>query len=322
MHGSGQRKKIPRILGTVLFLLTVLMNGSGLAQTIRINADQQYDYAESLFEQGEYIQAVTEYERFLHFFPDDPRKREAAYRIGMAYFNSRAFSEAIDAFRRVIDTYDGSPLSLQNEVTEAFFQISKAYLALNQPGQAVANLQNLITLAENREVQDAAFHRIGWIYLEAGEWDRARFYLAQISPENRETYRLEKIADTLERVDEIPTRNPALAGTLSAVVPGSGYVYTGRYRDALISFLLNGGMILAAYTAFADDNPALGAVISFFEIGFYTGNIYGSIGSAHKYNRDRVTEFVRNLQQEAGVRFSAGPSPDGEGVAFLFRYSF
>ena len=38
-------------------------------------------------------------------------------------------------------------------------------------------------------------------------------------------------------------------------------------------------------------NTPLAAVISFVEFGFYAGNIYGAVSSAHKYNRDRIADI-------------------------------
>ena len=44
-------------------------------------------------------------------------------------------------------------------------------------------------------------------------------------------------------------------------------------------------MIIAAWEAFDNDNEALGSLLTLFEIGFYTGNIYSAVNAAHKYNK-------------------------------------
>ena len=66
---------------------------------------------------------------------------------------------------------------------------------------------------------------------------------------------------------------------------GAGHLYCERKRDAFISFLLNGAMIYAAYGAFDHDLDVLGGIITFFELGFCSENIYSAVSSAHKYNR-------------------------------------
>jgi TM2 domain-containing membrane protein YozV len=93
-------------------------------------------------------------------------------------------------------------------------------------------------------------------------------------------------------------KDPTVAGVL-AIVPGAGHLYCERPRDALISFLLNGALIYAAYEAFDEDLEVLGAVIAFFELSFYAGNIYSAVSSAHKYNRDEKNRFLNSLKKEA-----------------------
>ena len=42
--------------------------------------------------------------------------------------------------------------------------------------------------------------------------------------------------------------------------------------------------------------------LSFFEAGWYAGNVYGAINGAHKYNRHATEIFLRNLD----TRFHVG----------------
>ena len=88
-----------------------------------------------------------------------------------------------------------------------------------------------------------------------------------------------------------------MAGFLS-ILPGGGYFYCERYQDALVAFLLNGALILASWEAFDQGNPALGGVIAAVEFGFYAGNIYGGIASAHKYQRPKTHEVLLNTLKE------------------------
>ena len=50
--------------------------------------------------------------------------------------------------------------------------------------------------------------------------------------------------------------------------------------------------IVAAWQAYDDGNEALAGVIGFVGTGFYSGNIYGSITSAHKYNKKKVADIL------------------------------
>jgi hypothetical protein len=94
-------------------------------------------------------------------------------------------------------------------------------------------------------------------------------------------------------------------------VPGGGQLYCARYQDALTAFLINAGLIWAAWEAFDNELYALGGVIGFVEFGFYAGNIYSASASAHKYNRDRSADFRDYLNQRRQTPLSLAPAPGG-----------
>ena len=106
------------------------------------------------------------------------------------------------------------------------------------------------------------------------------------------------------------------------VIPGAGHHYCERYRDALIAFLLNGAMIYAAYEAFDHDNEGLGGLITFFEIGLYSGNIYSAVNSAHKYNRKQKRDFFQYLKEHSMLEASATRLHQGQALALSYKITF
>jgi hypothetical protein len=142
---------------------------------------------------------------------------------------------------------------------------------------------------------------------------------SKISIKNKNKYRLKRLTEELNNKKFISQKNPRLAGILS-VIPGAGYAYCERYQDALIAFLLNGGLIYAAYESFEDHNHALGGVIAFVEFGFYTGNIYGAVTSAHKYNRKQTSRFIEQLKNNAKINVSA--DVENKGVCLALEFVF
>jgi hypothetical protein len=81
-----------------------------------------------------------------------------------------------------------------------------------------------------------------------------------------------------------PRKRPRLGGWLG-VVPGLGYAYAGEYANALRSLLLNSLFIYAMVDTADREQWGAFAAITFFEITWYTGSIYGGIDAAHRYNR-------------------------------------
>ncbi len=91
---------------------------------------------------------------------------------------------------------------------------------------------------------------------------------------------------------EVPVKSPSTAMIMSAVVPGSGQLWCGRFSDAFISLA---GVCAAAVSGMllwnrGEHSFSFGA---FFAAGLiYCGNIYSAGNSADFYNR-RVREKFR-----------------------------
>ena len=79
-------------------------------------------------------------------------------------------------------------------------------------------------------------------------------------------------------------------------------------------------MIWAAYESFSNELYALGSVITFVEIGFYSGNIYGSVASAHKYNRKNERQWIEQLRKRLKVSLASRPA--NRGVELSLRYTY
>lgn len=300
------------------FILTAtlcLPYSSGAAgPVLEIDADKQFNYAEHSFENGEFFRAIDEYSRFIYFFPKDERVILAFFRRAMAFYSSRRYIEARHSFAEVIDQFGGSEFAIKS-----YFMISECHLRLNQMGPAATTLHNLITLSDNNDVKDEAYYRLGWIYVETAAWDKSRMYFAQISSRNREKFKIHRLSAELDKTKAIARKDPGLAGILS-IVPGGGYVYCERYQDALIAFLINGGLIWAAYESFDNDNIPLGVLLSLVGAGFYAGNIYGAVASAHKHNRKKTEYFIEKLKKNTRINLSAGLRTKTIQLSFQFTF--
>ena len=279
-----------------------------------LSPDKQFNYAQDLFSVKDYSTAVNEYKRFIYFFPKDNRAELAMFQVGMSYFLDRHFNEAVDSFKKLTDQYFETEYSIKS-----YFMMSEAYANLKAFNLALISLNNLIMITQDEDIKDEAYYRIGWIYIETASWDNARQHFEKISPKNRQKFRLERLADELDKETLIPQKDPNLAGFLS-IIPGGGYLYCERYQDALIAFLLNGGLIYAAYESFDEGHGALGGLLTFVGFGFYAGNIYGAVTSAHKFNRKETGRFIYQLKKNTRVNLSA--DLENKSVYLSLRFSF
>ena len=285
-------------IGLVFLFFHFLVGSAHAVNQVVLDADSQFAYAELCYAHGDYETAIAEYKRFMHFFPEDTRVEKAMFAAAMSDYHRKRFQEAIAAFTECENRFPDTPLSIR-----AAFMISKCYLELMDTGNAIVTLNNLLAQADDDNVRDEAFHAMGWIYTERGEFEKARSFFKKISLKNQSVYETEILSKELEKNVSIPQKSPRVAGFLS-ILPGGGYFYCERYQDALVAFLLNGALIAASWEAFDQGNPALGGVIAAVEFGFYAGNIYGGIASAHKYNTLKTHNFIETLKEKSQIGIS------------------
>jgi len=286
------------------------------AQEIVIDPERQFQFAEHYFQNGEYYRAIGEYERFIYFFPLSDKVELARYKIGLSFFNGEQYAEAIKAFDELIEDYKNTEYALKS-----YLKISRAYVLLKRYDAALTAIKNLIIIAPNQEIKDEAYYQGGWVYLEMGLWEKAQKYFEEISVQNRKKYNLKEIVMELDSKLPLKRKNLTTAGLL-AIIPGAGHLYCERKKDALISFLLNGAMIYAAYEAFDHNLDVIGGIITFFELGFYSGNIYSAVSSAHKYNRNEKSKFLDYLKKNTTINLSMNNTNQNTSLLLLCNFSF
>lgn len=284
-----------------------------------ITAEMQFGYALELFEQKDFTAAQMEFKRFIHFFPKDPRHDRADFKAGVALFRSGQYYEATRRFDSIIRQAKDieSPLALQS----SFLQ-SRAFEAMGNTGYAQVVLQNYLKQTRDTGTKDQIYLELARMHIQntvspgKNELGYARKNLVLISADNQLEYKATKQLEAIDKAMNAPTKNPVLAGIL-AIIPGGGMLYCKRYKDAFTSFCFNAGLIWAAYTAFDHDNIALGGVITFVESGFYSGNIYGSITAAHKYNKATQLKILNKT-----FDFEPGFDPVNKSYFLKLKHSF
>lgn len=297
-----------------LLVGVAILTAASPLQALTIDPQQQYEFAKQLYGEGQFRQAAEEFQRFAFFFPQDPRQRTALLQSGRSFFQAGEISPAMKRFTELIQREP-----LDQPAIEAYFMLAECYMQISSPSQAVVQLYNIIALTTDRQIHDRAYLRIGWIHLEQTDWRGAQRAFGHISAAQRKSYGVDKVDALLDQADTIPQKSPALAGTLS-IIPGAGQVYCGRYEDGLVALLVNVGLIWAASDAFDQEQYALGGLLSFVGVGFYTANIYGAVSSAHKYNRSQKQRFVDQLKQHLTI--GTGPAPAGESSKLLLGLHF
>jgi len=284
------------------------------AETVVIDSQNQFQLASEAMAKGDYRQAVYEFKRFLFFFPSDPETPKIHYLIGKCYFLEKNFEVARESLDQTYQTYADSAVGGQ-----ALLLIGESYFQQGVSKEAIYYFEKTVSEYAQPEIKNAAIYKLGWARMQAGQWQEASQAFQTVASDSPLFSSSQNLARESLKATDLPSKNPTTAGVLAAVVPGMGHVYCNRYKDGLVAFALNGLFIYAAHEAFAHDQDALGGMLCFLELGWYSGNIYSAANSAHKYNRAVRNEYRKNLHQQYHINVFA--SPQGPiGLAFKIEF--
>lgn len=266
------------------------------AHGLTITADMQYEYALTCQKDADHEIAMVEWKRFIHFFPLDLRIPTAQFNLGISLFHLKKWDQARAIFQSQRFPYVGSSRNI-----ESFFMLSKTLLAQGRPGGAQRVLEDLFSVSDSPEIKDRALWTLAWMHLdraknmEPGALERADAFLSRISMSGERVFHAREVRQAVETILNQDQKSPFVAG-VTALVPGGGFAYCERYRDAFAAFVINAGLIFAAHESFEGGSNVLGGLICVVESGFYGGSIYGSISSAHKYNRFKTRQKLDHIR--------------------------
>ncbi|HEY5672342.1 MAG TPA: hypothetical protein VIR78_01430 [Malonomonas sp.] len=265
-----------------LFLLLLLLL---FPQALRAEPDL-FSFAQSLAAEGDHYRAITEFKRFLHYHPTDPRAAQAQLAIAEALRAGERWEKLDQQLEKIWLNHPDSPeaLTARKLYAEAAFaqrdyaEARRRYAALQQQAPAATS--------------DAAY-RIGLSYLQDDQPDAAERSFAALPAAERQGLRV-----FLDEYRQLPRKSATLAGSLSALLPGAGQLYTNHPKQAAMAFALNAAFIYGALEAWDNENYAVAGILSLFEIGWYGGNIYNAMNNAHKYNQGQQGLLLDRLQKQ------------------------
>ena len=276
-------------LSLSLFFIFLLHPASASSVQITIDSEEQYQFARQTMEKGEYLRAIAEFERFIHFFPNEEKVPQAQYLIGVCYLKAKEYALAREALENVYRSYSDRPVA-----GEALFLMGESYYRQGLQKEAQEVFKKVIETYPHLDVKHDAQYRLAWSRMKADQWREASETFMMVEKGSSLYPNSQDLAKLSLKGEVLPYKKPATAGAL-AILPGLGHLYCERPKDALVAFLLNGLTIWAAIEAFDEDLQVLGSLLLLLEVGWYAGNIYSAVNSAHKYNRKVRNDFRRDL---------------------------
>ena len=305
--------KTPWLLIAGICLLC-LRASSVFSEQIIINSDGQFDFAYNCMEKGEYSRAVGEFERFIYFFPENSRLNAAHFLIGICYLKSKRYEDARDTFFMIIQSeYD---VQIKGK---SLFMIAESYYQQGVIKEAEYYFTEVIKECPVNELRNAALYRLGWARMQEDKWQEATEFFSMVKKDSLFYGSSIELAEQGLKGETLSYKSPSAAGSLAAVLPGLGHVYLSRYQDATVAFLVNGLFLWAIIESFNNEHDVLGGALCLLELGWYSGNIYSAVNSAHKYNRNVRNDFRKGLKDRLNLRlFTEGGNNVGLSLQFTF----
>ena len=261
-----------------------------------LDAEYLLAFADSLFQEEDYPNAIHEYQRYLFLYPKHDKNDLVQFRIAAAFQNSNQLQTAIESYQKLIAIYPMSRLA-----ERARSNVAQCQLLQGKKTIAISSLRQFISDSPNSEFAPRAQFIIGMIHMENRDWLNAAQDWKQVSIRYAQTP-FGSMSDRLSRIvqhgESLPHRAPVTAGLLSTFVPGLGQTYSNRSSDGLRALLAVGTVV--GGTIYYLNEERYGIAIPLAAIGFslHLRNIYSSVQSAKSFNRQQEITFLNKLRAQ------------------------
>lgn len=262
-----------------IILFIIINSKISFAQDL-YNYENSKKFVEYLTKSGQFELATREYERLIFMSPQNDTLKTL---LLSTYRRAGKYDEALLRAKQLYANTTEMPVSSAIEygrvlLLKANYQEAKNFWESNIN---LPNSDKIILSATSDILQD--------------NYKKANEILVTLKNEDH------KLAfdykDLAFKAKEMKKKSPALAGLMSAIIPGTGRFYTKDWKDGLVSFLFVGTMAFQSYRGFVKSGTqsTRGWIYGGVALGFHLGNIYGSVSSAKGYNKKRFQTIRNNV---------------------------
>lgn len=264
---------------TPLFI-SVLGNLVCSAQPDLFSTEATLSYAQHLYKSGNYKTAALEFERV---YAVDSSENSAFYAL-KSYRKAGQLDVGFKRFSALFGNMASVPTKFAEEYSHYLIYANRYHEALEY-----------ISEAENLKSDDkTALSSTAFLYLQ--NWDGADSSTSALPNDHPLKKPYERIAKDGAKIKK---KSAALAGILSTAVPGLGRVYTGNWKDGLVSLVFVGTMTWQSYAGFNKNGieSGYGWVFGTLATGFFIGNIYGSAKAANTRNMKNQAILIGKIDE-------------------------
>lgn len=274
-----------RIISIVwISLLSLSLRAQTIEQTIALG--------DRMFEAGLYEEAIPYYERVL-FFAGSQVLPEVTFRMAESCLAAGRFDQALlyydEAFHLNRDP---------DRKAEILFSRAGAYLQSGNPSFALIELLSIQSEGDTLIDLRKLFY-LGAVKMRMDQYAAAEKYFTDYLLLAGFPEKVPGLTALMADTVLFSRINPRLAGYFSLIIPGSGQLYAGEWKEALNSFLLVGGL-QAAFIFISANYSLLDAYLGIFPWWqrYYSGGYKAAKRLAiEKKNKLRDEVYLNILEQ-------------------------
>jgi putative membrane protein insertion efficiency factor len=237
------------------------------------------NFADYLFNSGDYVRATSEYKRLCFLTTDGRVKLYAQMMIGESYLANSEFKNALTAFSSINDS---SLLNLRQ------YAQARTYFKMADYNRT----REILTIFKNTSLTQKSKILIGWSYFKERNFASGVASFDAFAGDSQLRILLKYNGRNL------PKRSRLLSTCFSTILPGLGQIYSERFGDGFYSFLTIATTAAVSYYYWKNDESKIKfSVFSFLTTLFWAGNIYGANIAARDYNQYHTRNYLAKIDE-------------------------
>ncbi|MFT5884637.1 MAG: tetratricopeptide (TPR) repeat protein [Arcticibacterium sp.] len=208
-----------------IILIIELFGGVAKAQ----NLDQTFHFANNLFEQDDYKNALEVYRRTLFFDQNNEFGPRVFKNMADCLYETSQYQEAAYYYDLAYFVHSGY---LQADIS---LKKASCHLLLREYNQTKIELFNLPDSLSPEQKELSVFYD-AMLNFAQGNFEASKGLFLQIAPDSTV---INALFDKNKKIDKL---KPKTAKILSIIMPGLGQFYAGDIKNGLNSLILSGGL--------------------------------------------------------------------------------
>ena len=280
------------------FIVLITICSFALCQQNYYTPENILLFANHLYKNEDYLRAAGEYQRYLFATRTDDSPDSILFKIGNCYRLADRTQEALLWYERIKQDYPQS--AFYNQMN---YQIALLYFMQKDYDESIKHIQQTIPSLSSANFRLQMNQLWGVNLLFQRQWDNAQQYFSAMTLNDQQRIKdslTVKLHNFAMQGKKLPRKSKFLAGTLSAMIPGTGKIYAHRTADGLFSLFTIALYTWQAWDGFHKNGTRSIKGWIYGSVGtvFYVGNIYGSVVAAKIYNESVENSFIHKLELE------------------------